>query len=104
MQDLNGPDSYGETYGGVPAIFKAFTLEAGLMIMTSVLELVGGKGLEYWFTIPDIAGADQQALGRGGDARLLHPGSGPSRRPHVVLSSSKQIADMFLQANPQSKL
>ncbi|HYJ35305.1 MAG TPA: hypothetical protein VEV64_04065, partial [Rhizomicrobium sp.] len=30
VKDLNGPDKYGETYAGVPAIFKQFTLEAGL--------------------------------------------------------------------------
>ena len=28
VKDLNGPDKFGETYAGVPAIFKQFTLEA----------------------------------------------------------------------------
>src|SRR5215212_9825633 len=27
VKDLNGPDKVGETYAGVPAIFKQFTLE-----------------------------------------------------------------------------
>ena len=53
MKDLNGPDKYGETYAGVPAIFKQFTLEAGLTDYDVSSELVGGKGLEYWFTVPD---------------------------------------------------
>src|ERR1700704_3103964 len=30
VKDLNGPDRFGETYAGVPAIFKQFTLQAGL--------------------------------------------------------------------------
>src|ERR1700755_238729 len=54
VKDLNGPDKYGETYAGVPAIFKQFTLEAGLNDYDVSSELVGGKGLEYWFTVPEI--------------------------------------------------
>src|SRR5476651_2863219 len=53
VKDLNGPDRFGETYAGVPAIFKQFTLEAGLNDYDVSSELVGGKGLEYWFTVPD---------------------------------------------------
>jgi hypothetical protein len=30
VHDLIGPDARGDTFGGVPAIFKQFTLEAGL--------------------------------------------------------------------------
>src|SRR5476651_2420272 len=53
VKDLNGPDRNGETYAGVPSIFKKFTLEAGLTDYDVSSELVGGKGLEYWFTVPD---------------------------------------------------
>ena len=46
VHDLNPPDARGETIGGVPALFKAFTREAGLDYDVS-LETVGGKGLDY---------------------------------------------------------
>jgi hypothetical protein len=52
VHDLNGPDTRGDTFGGVPAIFKQFTLEAGLTDYDVSSELVGGKGLDYWQTQP----------------------------------------------------
>jgi hypothetical protein len=48
VHDLNPPNSDGETVGGVPAIFKTFTEEAGLDFDVS-LETVGGMGLDYHY-------------------------------------------------------
>src|SRR5450432_4058064 len=48
VTDLNGPGPNGKTAGGVPAMFKALTKEAGLDYTVS-LETVGGKGLDYHY-------------------------------------------------------
>src|ERR1700677_2450301 len=48
VTDLNGPGPNGKTVGGVPAMFKALTREAGLDYTVS-LETVGGKGLDYHY-------------------------------------------------------
>src|SRR5580704_19244385 len=46
VHDLNPPDKLGRSIGGVPALFKEFTKEAGLDYDVS-LETVGGKGFDY---------------------------------------------------------
>ena len=104
VKDLNGPDKYGETYAGVPAIFKQFTLEAGLTDYDVSSELVGGKGLEYWFTVPDTLAR----INKPWDVVVMH-GFSTLDQAHpgdktLLLSSSKRIADMFLKANPRAKL
>jgi hypothetical protein len=48
VHDLNPPDSDGHTVGGMPAIFKEFTKEAGLDYDVS-LETVGGMGLDFHY-------------------------------------------------------
>jgi hypothetical protein len=104
VHDLNGPDARGDTYGGVPAIFKQFTLEAGLTDYDVSSELVGGKGLEYWFTVPDTLAKIQKPW----DIVVMHGFSTldqahPNDRT-LLLSSSKRIAQMFLEQNPKAKL
>jgi hypothetical protein len=104
VKDLNGPDRFGETYAGVPAIFKQFTLEAGLIDYEVSSQLVGGKGLEYWFTVPDILAR----INKPWDAVVMH-GFSTLDQAHpgdktLLLSSSKRIAQMFLTANPKAKL
>ena len=104
VKDLNGPDRNGETYAGVPAIFKQFTLEAGLNDYDVSSELVGGKGLEYWFTVPDTLAK----INKPWDVVVMH-GFSTLDQAHpgdrtLLLSSSKQIASMFLKANPSAKL
>lgn len=104
VKDLNGPDKRGDTYGGVPAIFKQFTLEAGQPDWDVSSELVGGKGLEYWFTVPDTLAKIQKPW----DVVVMHGFSTldqahPNDRT-LLLSSSKRIAQMFLQQNPNAKL
>ncbi|HZQ39594.1 MAG TPA: hypothetical protein VFA87_02335, partial [Rhizomicrobium sp.] len=104
VKDLNGPDKYGETYAGVPAIFKQFTLEAGLTDYDVSSELVGGKGLEYWFSVPDILAR----INKPWDVVVMH-GFSTLDQAHpgdrtLLLSSSKRIAEMFLKANPKARL
>jgi len=104
VKDLNGPDRSGETYAGVPAIFKQFTLEAGMTDWDVSSELVGGKGLEYWFTVPDTLAK----INKPWDAVVMH-GFSTLDQAHpgdrtLLLSSSKQIASFFLKANPNAKL
>jgi hypothetical protein len=104
VKDLNGPDRFGETYAGVPAIFKQFTLEAGLNDYEVSSELVGGKGLEYWFTVPDTLAR----INKPWDVVVMH-GFSTLDRDHpgdrtLLLSSSKRIAGMFLAANSKAKL
>jgi len=104
VHDLIGPDAHGETYGGVPAIFKAFTMEAGLTDYDVSSELVGGKGLEYWFTDPQKLAA----INKPWDIVVMH-GFSTLDQAHpgdrtLLLSSSKRIAQMFLSQNPNAKL
>src|SRR3954465_15901184 len=47
VHDLNPPDARGQTIGGVPALFKALTVEAGLADYDVSVETVGGKGFDY---------------------------------------------------------
>jgi hypothetical protein len=104
VKDLNGPDRNGETYGGVPAIFKQFTLEAGLKDYDVSSQLVGGKGLEYWFTVPETLAR----INKPWDVVVMHGFSTldqakPGDRT-LLLSSSKDIARLFLDKNPKAQL
>ena len=108
VHDLNGPDKFGETYGGVPAIFKTFTLEAGLKDGDYDIssELVGGAGFEHWFT-PEAAPLLKK-IQKPWDIVVMHAFSTLDQKhpgdPTLLLSSSKQIAQMFLKENPKATL
>jgi len=104
VKDLNGPDRFGETYAGVPAIFKQFTLEAGLTDYEVSSQLVGGKGLEYWFTVPDTLARinkpwDAVVMHGYSTLDIDHPGNGA-----LLVSSAKQMTDMFRAKNPKSEV
>ena len=96
VTDLNGPGPTGKTVGGVPAIFKAFTKEAGLDYTVS-LETVGGKGMDYHF-------AQKRALlDKSWDVVVMHgystldidhPGN-----PALLVQSAKQMTDMLRARN-----
>jgi hypothetical protein len=65
---------------------------------------VGGKGLEYWFTVPDTLAR----INKPWDAVVMHGFSTldqakPGDRT-LLLSSSKDIAKLFLAKNPNAKL
>ena len=100
VHDLNPPDRAGETIGGVPALFKAFTREAGLDYDVS-LETVGGKGLDYHM-------AQKRALldkpwdfvvGQSySDLDQEHPGD-----PALLVSATKEMDEMLVSQNPAVK-
>jgi hypothetical protein len=101
VTDLNGPNPSGKTVGGVPAFFKAFTKEAGLDYTVS-LETVGGKGMDFHY-------AEKRALlDKPWDVVVMHgystldidhPGNGA-----LLISSAKQMTDMFRAKNPKSEV
>jgi len=101
VTDLNGPGPNGKTVGGVPAIFKAFSREAGLDYKVS-LETVGGKGMDYHF-------AEKRALlDKPWDVVVMHgfstldadhPGD-----PALLIRSAKQMTDMLRAKNPRADI
>jgi hypothetical protein len=100
VHDLNPPDKLGRTIGGVPALFKEFTKEAGLDYDVS-LETVGGKGFDYHMA-EKRAVLDKPwdvVVGHGfSTLDEAHPGN-----PALLISSTKQMADMFAAQNPKVK-
>src|SRR4051812_49144159 len=101
VTDLNGPGLNGKTTGGVPAFFKAFTREAGLDYTVS-LETVGGKGLDFHYA------EKRPLLNKSWDVVVMHgystldqehPGS-----PALLISSAKQITDMFRAKNSRAEI
>jgi len=100
VTDLNGPAN-GKTVGGVPAIFKAFTKEAGLDYTVS-LETVGGKGLDYHVTEKRAVidkPWDEVVMHGYSTMDQAHPGD-----PALLISSTRQISDLLRARNPQVKL
>ena len=98
VTDLNGPGPNGKTVGGVPAFFKAMTQEAGLDYTVS-LETVGGKGLDFHL-------AEKRAvLDRPWDIVVMHGYSTLDQAhpgdPALLVSSTKQIVDMWRAKNPK---
>src|SRR4051812_8718015 len=100
VTDLNGPLN-GKTVGGVPAFFKAFTQEAGRGYTVS-LETVGGKGMDYHYA------EKRTVIDKPWDVVVMHgystldianPGN-----PALLVSSAKQITDMFRAKNPKSEI
>jgi len=99
VTDLNGPGPNGKTVGGVPAFFKAFTKEAGLDYTVS-LETVGGKGMDFHY-------AEKRALlDKPWDVVVMHGYSTLDQAhpgdPALLISSAKQITDMFRAKNPKA--
>lgn len=99
VTDLNPPDAKGRTTGGVPAFFKAFTKQAGLDYTVSV-ETVGGKGMDFHLA------EKRPLLDKPWDVVVMHgystldidhPGN-----PALLISSAKQITDMFRAKNPKA--
>ena len=100
VHDLNPPDALGRTIGGVPALFKEFTKEAGLDYDVS-LETVGGKGFDYHLA-EKKAVLDKPwdvVVGHGfSTLDEAHPGN-----PTLLIATTKQMADMFAARNPNVK-
>lgn len=101
VTDLNGPSATGKTVGGVPAIFKAFTRQAGLDYTVS-LETVGGRGLDYHY-------AEKRALlDKPWDDVVMHGYSTLDQanpgNPALLVSSAKTMADMLRARNGAAKI
>ena len=101
VTDLNGPSANGKTAGGVPAIFEAFTKQAGLDY-TASLETVGGKGMDFHYA------EKRSVLDKPWDVVVMHgystldidhPGN-----PALLVSSAKQMTDMFRAKNPRCEV
>lgn len=101
VTDLNGAGPNGKTVGGVPAFFKAFTQEAGLDIAVYV-ETVGGKGLDYHYA------QKRSVLEKPWDVVVMHGYSTLDQAhpgdPSLLISSAKQMADMFRGQNPNVQI
>ena len=87
ITDLNGPDAKGKRVGGVPAIFKAFTQQAGL----------------------DFHYAEKRALiDKPWDVVVMHGYSTLDQtnpgNPALLVSSAKQITDMFRSRNAKADI
>ena len=99
VTDLNPPDEEGRTVGGVPAIFKSFTKQAGLDYDVSV-ETVGGKGMDFHF-------AEKRALiDKPWDVVVMHGYSTLDQanpgNPALLVASAKRMTDMFRARNSRA--
>lgn len=104
VHDLNPPDfantgmraglREGRTIGGVPALFKAMTREAGLNYDVSV-ETVGGMGLDYHLA------ERRPVIDRPWDIVVAQQNSGLNAP--VLIAATKKMADMLVAKNPQVK-
>jgi hypothetical protein len=99
VNDLNPPDAKGRTVGGVPAMFKSFTRQAGLDYDVS-LETVGGKGMDFHF-------ADKRALiDKPWDVVVMHGYSTLDQanpgNPALLVACARQMTDMFRAKNPKA--
>jgi len=96
VTDLNG-----EKQGGVPALFKAFANQAGLDYAVS-LETIGGSGFELHLEKKaDLIGRAWDHVILQGQSMMDNKKPGDSAK---LVSTTKQIADLFLAKNPRAHL
>ncbi len=98
VHDLNGKQKNGKTNGGVPALFKEFTVEAGLDYDVSS-ELVGGQGMDYHL-------ANKRAeIDKPWDVVVMHGYSSLNQKkvgdPQLVIDTARQMTDMLRAKNAQ---
>jgi hypothetical protein len=97
VTDLNN-----EGIGGVPALFKSFTQQAGLDYDVS-LETRGGVGLDF-----HLANKLGVIAGRSWDKVVMHGYStldaDKPRDPAKLIATSKQMADVLRKGNPNVDL
>lgn len=101
VTDLNGPGRDGRTIGGVPALFKEMTKEAGLDYQVS-LETDPGKGLDYhWdnkMALDDRAW-DDVVLQSYSTLDEAKPGD-----PATLVRYTKMWTDKLLARNPGARI
>lgn len=92
VTDLNGNGK-----GGVPALFKAFTVQAGLEFDV-YHELIGGSGIERHLA------EKSEVVAKYWDHVVMHGFSTMHRKkpgdPGVLISSAKQMAELLDKQNP----
>jgi len=97
VTDLNN-----EGIGGVPALFKSFTQQAGLDYDVS-LETRGGSGLDF-----HLANKRDVIASRGWDVVVMHGystlDSAKPRDPAKLIATSKEMADLLRARNPKLQL
>jgi hypothetical protein len=101
VHDLNPPDRRGRTIGGVPGIFKAFTVQVGLDYDVSV-ETEPGKGLDFHF-------AQRRALiEKPWDVVVMHGYSTLDKAhpgdPALLVASTREMTGLLLGSNPAAKI
>ncbi len=93
VADLNGSDN-----GGVPALFKAFTTQAGLNFAVS-LETASGKGFDYHLA------EKADVIGQSWDHVVMLSYSLLDREnpsdPALLIRSAKGLAELLHRENPQ---
>lgn len=93
VTDLNG-----DGFGGVPALFKAFTTLAGLDFAVS-LETAPGQGLDYHFAEKaDVIGRPWDRVVMLGFSLLDRNKPGD---PALLIRSARQVAELLHGKNPQ---
>lgn len=97
VTDLNN-----EGIGGVPALFKSFTLQAGLDYDVS-LETRGGSGLDFHLAekLPQIGSKPWDVVVMHGFSLL---DAEKPRDPAKLVATSKQMADFLRGKNPSADL
>ncbi len=101
VHDLAPPDKGGHTVGGIPALFKIFTRQAGLDFDVT-LETEGGVGLDYHYRqrLP--------LLDRAWDVVVLQSYSTLDARrpgdPGLVVEYAKKFDTAFHARNPDVKI
>jgi hypothetical protein len=101
VTDLNGPDRQGRTLGGMPAIFKQLTVEAGLDYQVS-LETQPGIGLDFHYNqrLPLLDRAwDEVVLQSFSTLDAAHPGD-----PALLSRYAGLLVDVFKARNPQAQV
>jgi len=100
VHDLNPPDNLGRTIGGVPALFKEFTKEAGLDYTVS-LETVGGKGFDFHMKEKRaVIDGNYDVVVAQGYSTLDEAKPGD---PAITIQYTKEMADMYAAKNPEVK-
>ncbi len=97
MTDLNN-----EGKGGVPALFKSFTAQAGLDYDV-YLETRGGSGLEFHFenklAVLGTRPWDKVVMHGQSTLDFAKPGD-----PAKLIATSRQMADFFRERNPKVEI
>jgi hypothetical protein len=101
VTDLNPPNARGETIGGAPAIFKAFTEQAGLDYAVSV-ETAPGVGLDHHLA------EKRNLIDRPWDVVVMHGFSTLDRDrpgdPALLVSTARDMTGLMLAQNPAAQI